>query len=275
MSPGAELETTMGYELKSKPLIETIFELHWSLPDREGVPRNAPLIKDPSYAKILNGMTNALHADFPYQEALDSPPGFIIPYAARHRLRSKEGGWPLVQLGSGILTVNDTDGYKWESFLSMTEGVLKHLGEVHPAGVEIPVETFRLKYIDAVHLADQGRVLDFIETYLGSSISLPEEAFGEAVNPKGVKGLDAKVSFEAVKPQGIATIRYVTGKKRVKGEAGLAPALIWETTVESHGDQCPKSTDATEWMKDAHAVTDRFFWKMIAGKLEEEFQKDG
>ena len=62
-------------------------------------------------------------------------------------------------------------------------------------------------------------------------------------------------------------LRFVRGKKED------VHALIWETMVESLGDDSPQSKkDITFWVKKAHQLTDSWFFKMIEGELLRRFE---
>ena len=49
-------------------------------------------------------------------------------------------------------------------------------------------------------------------------------------------------------------------------------AMVWETTVESAGDNLPKMPEGfASWINAAHELTDDWFFKMIEGELERRF----
>ena len=102
----------MSKELSNKPLVEAIFELKWKLKKSE----NGGQI-DPNY-KILVGMLyDRLKRNYPQLEALPASdmPDEMVPHVVQNRFRVGKGKWPLVQIGPGILTVNDTGNYTWEN----------------------------------------------------------------------------------------------------------------------------------------------------------------
>jgi uncharacterized protein (TIGR04255 family) len=56
------------------------------------------------------------------------------------------------------------------------------------------------------------------------------------------------------------------------GQKNNAPAIVWETTVESSSAELPELPhNFNEWIKEAHALTDDWFFKMIEGDLERRF----
>jgi uncharacterized protein (TIGR04255 family) len=61
--------------------------------------------------------------------------------------------------------------------------------------------------------------------------------------------------------------RFARGKRK-DGDA-----LIWETMVESLGDDSPQSKkDITIWVEKAHQLTDNWFFEMIGGELLRRFE---
>jgi uncharacterized protein (TIGR04255 family) len=61
-------------------------------------------------------------------------------------------------------------------------------------------------------------------------------------------------------------IRVATGQKN------NIPAIVWETIIESAGDDLPSMpTDFSNWIDAAHEITDDWFFKMIEGELERRF----
>jgi hypothetical protein len=110
--------------LKNKPLVEAIFELRWELQEHE------PGMKiDPHY-KILIGRIydriNRVSAEYPFHEPLATAtiPDEMVGYVVQHRFRKGENEWPLIQIGPGVITLNDTKGYVWEDFEERISNVL-------------------------------------------------------------------------------------------------------------------------------------------------------
>ena len=90
--------------LKNKPLVEAIFELKWELEEP------TPGIKVDKHYKILIGsLYEKIKSDYPYIEQLatSSMPDEISGYIVQHRFRKEENGWPLVQIGPGIVTLTN------------------------------------------------------------------------------------------------------------------------------------------------------------------------
>jgi len=100
--------------LSKKPLVEAIFELRWKLQEP------TPGIKiDPNYKLLVGGIYDKIRQSYPFYEQLPTSalPDEIAAYVVQHRFRKATDGWPLVQIGPGVITVNDTEGYTWDDFI--------------------------------------------------------------------------------------------------------------------------------------------------------------
>ena len=92
--------------LKNKPLIEAIFEIRWKL--QEGPEKGMRI--DPHYKLLIGRIYEKIKDKYTFHEQLPtaSMPDEIAGYIIQHRFRKKENEWPLIQLGPGIITLNDT-----------------------------------------------------------------------------------------------------------------------------------------------------------------------
>ena len=99
--------------LKNKPLVEAIFELRWELEEQVSGAKT-----DPHYKILIGRMYDRVKDDYPYHEELPTAtiPDEIAGYIIQHRFRKDKDMWPLIQVGPGIVTLNDTEGYVWDDF---------------------------------------------------------------------------------------------------------------------------------------------------------------
>ena len=75
-------------------------------------------------------------------------------------------------------------------------------------------------------------------------------------------------SFQVANPNGTLALRFVTGKHNEK------PALIWELLFQTLGNEAAKietSSHFESWLKEAHKIIDKVFFKIIEGELETRF----
>lgn len=252
--------------LKNKPLIEAIFELRWELQEPQ------PRVRiDPHYKILIGRIYERVMKEYPFHEQLPTAtmPDVIAGYVVQHRFRKDKDKWPLIQLGPGIITLNDTDSYIWEDFETRISYVLNNLFEAYPdAQNNLKVNELLLRYIDAIEFDySKEDIFDFLEEKMKIKAKIYEEIFKDSGVSKLPLDFDLRFSFPSTKPKGAVYLRFVRGEKRGK------EALIWETMVHSMDDDTPKIKEGiTTWVKEAHNLTDDWFFKIIEGELERRFE---
>jgi len=252
--------------LTKKPLVEAIFELRWKLQ------KPTPDIRlDPHYKLLIGRLYNKFEEDYPYHEQLPTAtmPDEIAGYVVQHRFRSEKDGWPLIQIGPGVITVNDTEGYIWEDFNKKIKKAVSSLYEVYPeSDKNLIINRLLLRYIDAIPFDfDKNDITKFLKKKLKTEINIYNRLFDNTQVQGLPLSLDLRFSFISNKPKGAVHLRFVKGKR--KGSS----ALIWETMVESVDDNVPKiKNDIFKWVSNAHDLTDDWFFKLIEGDLVKEFE---
>jgi uncharacterized protein (TIGR04255 family) len=168
------------------------------------------------------------------------------------------------------MTVNETDGYKWDDFRDRCEKAVKYLFDAHPAKQKFAVQDLTLRYIDAVEVDfTRESVFKFLEEKMKTKISLPDSLFdGGRVN-SSPSAFNWHASFPHEDPGGVVTLRFAVGQRSGK------PALIWETLVQAARDRMPSIPDGfSAWLGKAHDLTDDWFFKLIEGELERRFSSE-
>lgn len=253
--------------LKNKPLVEAILELKWAL---KNIGKDLQI--DPHYKIMLGRLYERLSSNYPAHEQLPSAmiPDEMAAYNVQHRFRYAENDWPLVQIGPGILTFNETHKYIWEDFRANSLDVFQKLQEVHPNPSEFRIISIMLRYIDAVEFEyELNDVFDFIRDNLKIQAGMPTNLFENTTIKNIPSQFSWQSTFQCDNPQSAITIRFATGQKNKK------PALIWETIVHSTGDNVPTiPNQLPSWIDAAHNITDDWFFKLIEGNLERRFNGD-
>jgi uncharacterized protein (TIGR04255 family) len=252
--------------LKKKPLVEAIFELRWDLQEP------APGVKiDPHYKIVIGRIYDKVNDEYSFHEQLPtaSVPDEMIGYVVQHRFRKDKDQWPLVQIGPGIITVNDTEGYIWEDFEQRIIRAVNVLFEVYPDSQNnLKINNLLLRYIDAIDFDFESNVFEFLREKMKIGISLYPKLF-EATGVEDLPlGFDWRFTFSCSKPNGLVHLRFVRGKRKE------ADALIWETMVQSVSQDVPDKIQETiqEWLAEAHNLTDDWFFKLIEGELLRRFE---
>jgi uncharacterized protein (TIGR04255 family) len=250
--------------LKNKPLVEAILEVKWAL---QSPVSNLQL--DPHYKLLLGRLYDRVSGEYPEHEQLPTAtvPDEIAGYMVQHRFRHAANEWPLLQIGPGILTLNDTQKYIWDDFRTRSLSAVDELFASHPKPSELKIESLLLRYIDAVEFDYTTEdVCIFLKEKMRVSVLLPETLFMNNSVRTLPRHLNWQVSFECERPKGLVTVRFATGMKDEK------PVLLWETMVQSSSGNLPvMPTEFSTWISAAHDITDDWFFKLIEGELERRF----
>lgn len=252
--------------LKNKPLVEAIFELRWELQE----PAQGMKI-DPHYKILIGRIYDRVRNEYSFHEPLPTStmPDGIAGYVVQHRFRKGKDKWPLIQIGPGIITLNNTEAYVWEDFEKRIYQLLRVLFEAYPDSENnLKTNGLLLRYIDAVEYNyEKEYIFNFLEEKLKTKIQIHGELFKKTGVSNSPLGFDLKFSFPSTKPKGVVHLRFVRGKRK-----GI-DALVWETQVQSVGVDVPKVKDKiTTWVVSAHELTDDWFFKMIEGELLRRFE---
>ncbi|MDJ0616064.1 MAG: TIGR04255 family protein [Calothrix sp. MO_192.B10] len=254
--------------LKNKPLIEAIFDIRWYIKqqNQRSIDPNTPL--------ILGRLFDRINSEYPKYEQLPSSvvPDNMAEGLVKHRFRS-EKDWPLVQLGTGILTVNDTENYQWKVFKKRIIDVVNQLYIIHPSNEKFTPRQVLLKYIDAVDLEFEENVYKFLQDKMKINLSLNPSLFEKNLIDANPIQFDLQFAFKSSKPKGTVNFRLFKGQKANNQDKETTDALIWETTIqslESDVPQIPFHLDT--WLEDAHSVAHDWFFTLIEGDLLRRFE---
>jgi len=251
-------------QLKNKPLVEAIFEIHWALQQPSRGHEH-----DPHYKLLLGRFYDRVARDYPEHEQLPtaSVPDEIVGHIVQHRFRIGRDQWPLVQLGPGVMTVNSTADYTWGDFCPRAVRATNSLFEAYPKSSDFEVTHLILRYIDAVDFDyTSEHAYDFLKDKLKVDLSLPENLFAETGVEQRPRVFSWHTAFSCSNPAGVVNIRFATGRKEE------APAIVWETRLQSSSNDIPELPDGIQqWLNAAHEVTGDWFFKLIEGDLERRF----
>lgn len=225
------------------------------------------------YHKLLPGLLYAqLKSDYPAHVELQttSIPEEMAGGLAQHQSRRSAEQWPLVQVGPGLLTVNETEGYEWDDFGQRAENAVAALYEAYPRPDQLVVESLMLRYIDAVDF-DHNRedVYAFLSDKMRVTVALPPSLFENVRVDETVRRFLWTSSFRCEEPASSVTVKFATGAREER------PSLVWETLVHSEGENAPGMADGFgDWLQAAHALTHDWFFKLIDGELLRRFSDD-
>jgi hypothetical protein len=255
-----------GDDLLRKPLAEAVFELRWRL---TGTPPG-PVI-DPNYKLLVGSLYGAVRDEYPHHEQLPTAavPDEFVPYLIQHRFRHSEGGYPLVQVGPGIFAFNETTGYSWRTYLPRVLAAVAKLRETYPAGTpssELVPASLMLRYINVVpfDLAG-GDVFKYLSDNLRVNIAYPQELFTDQPVERQPNAILLQSAHRLTNPAGVVVIKFSAG------DASGESRLLWETQVQSIEGDVPELDGLEQWLQQAHDVARAWFYTLIEGNLEAEF----
>jgi uncharacterized protein (TIGR04255 family) len=252
--------------LPNKPLIEAILELKWK-PSFSA--SSFPAI-DGDLRLFLGRFHEAVREQYPMFEILPAAaaPEQAAPNFPQYRFRQADGGWPLVQLGSGLLALNDTNAYTWESFRARSRSIAALIFETYPTKIE-PI-SLELRYINAVYVNfEELDALGHIADKFRISLSMPTSLFdGTGVDAHAsLFGLQA--AFPTKSPVG--SLRFTISR----GKANDKDAILWETIVHSADKELPSLPKGfLTWLDAAHTTAEEWFFRLVEGELLGQFSGD-
>ncbi len=252
-------------DLPNKPLIEAILELKWVLPSTPGQ-------SDSNYRLLVGRFSDRVQEEYAFTEPLPTSqvPDSMVSHTPQFRFRVSENSWPLVQIGPGIMTVNQTQGYTREDFFERCEDGVNKLHAAYPTQGKLEVESLMLRYINAVEFDFvQNDILTFLKEKLKLDVALPKSLFTSNQISKKPKAFNWQIAFDIEEISSVITLRFSTGHRHNK------PAIIWETLVQTDNKIVPDIPGGfMEWLVKAHNWIDDWFFKIIEGDLEEEFSRE-
>lgn len=265
----------MGKKLKHKPLVEAIFEVRWGHPQTpQGV--TGPLqFHDPHYQIMLGRLFDHFkQAGYDYYERLDAAdiPEIFSGHVVQHRFRAGQNKWPLVQVGKGILTVNDVENYDWDKdFFDRCVAAVKTLHDKHPENmVGMPFQMIGLRYIDAYPFDfTKNDLFSFYKNKMSLDLGLPSRLLSSVKLSGNPLSFGSEFGYGISQPKGQLNFKTARGKD-ITNQREL---VLWETEVRSLGEDVPKGVDGiASWLKASHEVTSAWFFELIKGDLEKEFE---
>lgn len=254
---------------KKAPLIEVIVEIHWALKPLGSAP-NAAI--DPYYDLFREAFLENCKAELPIVEQLVPAeiPAEFVSDQPHLRLRPEKAGWPLVQIGPGVMTINIVPPYAgWAEFKRFIERAFDLLYRSYPMAKKTlqPLRA-HLRYIDVF---DAKYGLDgfsnFVDTHLGAAKPIRPEVVEElAENPKEIT-YTTDSRFAVKSPVG-STARV----RIVPGQSGGRDAVVLELHCDgpmSGGYQLKETL--LSWYDEAHTTLHVLFDKTTSAELKAQF----
>ena len=217
----------MHDKLVNKPLAEAIFELRWSLDEK----KVQGLSVDPGFRFLVGRYYDRVKADYP--NVVDLPtaqiPEELTGYTVRHQFRASKDGWPVTQLGPGIVTVNETSAYAWATFKPRLLSAVSALFESYPKEIApcVPNEVM-LRYLNAIPLPAEADTtsLGFLREYLHTAVSVESTLFENTTVAESPIGFNFGSS-----PKSVARSVLELSRRRRCGSCGKVVFPLFQAPV--------------------------------------------
>ena len=276
-------------DLANKPLAEAILELRWALqpatsseinPQADRLTPGAGMalqvgsqqaFSDPGFKILVGLFYNSVSKRYPYAQDLPvaQVPETLTPYVVRHQFRASPNGWPLLQLGPGVLTVNQTTDYSWKDFRERVVHAVTSLYDCYPRTIALLKPTLIIfRYVNTIPF-DYRResITDFLESQLHTIVRLDSNLSVDANDTSKPNSLALRLSLPVHKPNALATVSFGSGMR------DQSPVVIWELMLQSEGDHAPQQLAVFEnWIDDAHSLLEKWFFTLCRGKLLKQFE---
>lgn len=248
------------------PLIEVIFELRWEIE----ADQQSQKMRDPSYPMMYGSLYERLKKELPVIEDLPSTQAHpeSTPYVPRHRMRREKDGYPLVQIGPGILTVNESKNYSWGQFSKLALKMIGAIVDLFPHQT-MPLNFIKseLRYVNGIKFdIARENPLAFMKEKLHMNIEMDTELFEKNRLNERPNALGLNIAYALEKPLGNLAISANLGQFEGK------PAFIQQTLIQSFGELAPTNTEGFEpWLEEAHQTAENTFQVFSKGELMQRY----
>jgi uncharacterized protein (TIGR04255 family) len=263
--------------LPNAPLVEAWLDIRWQLTPM-GLPN---MLADPTYAFALGVFYDSIKDKFGYKDELPAskaPEGFL-PYILQYRFRPDKDGWPLLQLGPGIATVNYSKSYSWKDFktkaLYLREKLLNAYqpDKLHLSGLNLHYRNvYPFEY-------SSNNFAEFLKDNLNGHITLPAEIPGIHSLKPNPSDTNMTFRYKLTKPEGVGQIQIGTGlvnEMNSQGNVIGKEIILWEldiNSLESQVTSIKSDGDFILWLDEAHEIIHEWFFALVKGKMFDEFSK--
>ncbi len=243
--------------LNNPPLKEAIFEIRW---DPKKIPDEVR--KD---IQLIPGMLkDKVKGVYGYHELVNDT-GFPLPEEfangiVQNRFRVSKDGWPVMQIGSGVFTINDTnqgEKYDWSDFKDKCIDGVNTLLEILP--ISNAIKSVNLRYVNAIEFDfEENNVFDFLRDKMGLNVSMPEIVSSNEKLESNPLNLNFVLVYPSKTPAGQFKIQIASGKDK-----GI-DALIFNLDFLSNELNSPSlPDDLGDWLEHSHKQIEDVFFDLI------------
>lgn len=246
-------------KLKNAPLQEVIFEAKWDL----DLDSNTQQPHDIGFEFALGKFQNAISDNFPIIMRKFPPdlPYQLFNHKVLYQFWKAENTWPVLQLGPGIFSLNDTEkNYVWgDTYYPTLIEALERLISSYPKKLNFIAYT--LRYIDVVPIKEYSFASwpKFIQDNINFSFENLFDTRGK------LKQFQFQQTFEMSNESGLQ-ITMSNGINK-KNES----VFIWQTAVTGHKKM--DKVGLLEWVQNAHNTTSEVFKEICKDNFYASFNQ--
>lgn len=244
-------------KLPNSPLQEVVFELLWELETSEvGLP------SDSDFELSVGIFAEKIKHKLPHtvKKGIDPFPGIHIsfyPYP-KYQFWKAPGVWPVVQIGHGILVVNDVEkNYTWKSFKTNIDSAIDALHLAFKNRLRIM--GVRLKYIDAFDIGSEDTLIFINENF---NISV-ENNFDNERTPQSIN-IVQRFNYDEL---GSLDMSISSAMK----EPGM-PSILWQSVLSKESPIL--KPDLNSWLDKVHAILSNNFKTFVKPHFYASFTKN-
>ena len=183
-------------------------------------------------------------------------------------MRKEKNGYPLIQMGPGIATVNFAKGYSWTLFKEHILNVIASVIDLYPEEIH-PLRLIRseVRFLNGVPIGPKNEnPLAFLEEKLHTKVEIDPDFFRLNQMYLQPHSVNLNLAYNLQRPLGHLGISIQSG------QMGEMPAYVFQTLIQSSGEGAASTKEAFErWLDDAHDVAENSFCTLCKGSLMEKF----
>jgi uncharacterized protein (TIGR04255 family) len=189
------------------------------------------------------------------------------PYVARHRMRKAADKWPLLQVGPGVITINEGKEYSWDKFRDEIVRIFEAFTDFYPASTfPLNIVKTELRFINGIEMSDTENPLHFLTEKLHTKIELDQALFAPNHILPQPEGLTVNMGFNIQDPVGKAMLGIGSGEVMDK------PAMLQQMLFSSQGETAPQDLGALDpWLDSMHKIAKNWLETLCRGEVMKKF----
>ena len=177
-------------------------------------------------------------------------------------------GYPLMQIGPGVATVNVAQGYSWSVFNEHILRLIESIYDLYPTTAHpLNFTKCELRFLNGIRLDSKDEnALDFLADKLHIKVEMDSDLFLTSQVIEQPNALNITVGYPLRRPHGNLGISAHLGQMDGK------PAYLFQNQVISMGEWVPSDSHGFEsWVADAHEAAVQSFISFCKGSLMDKF----